>query len=456
MPTPARASRRLSAAVLTLLLTLLTLAAGQPASLAASRSRAQGADPAVVAALTRAAEPLRTTEAVGPFTDLRPFGRSVGNAHLVGLGEGSHGTHEFFTLHDRLFRYLVENKGFATYSREAGWNAGLDVNEWVQGGPGDIREIIRRNFQSDWVLFANEEYAQLFEWMRAYNARHDHRHKLQYMGFDVGPIEPALYDKVLAYVAKHYPDLEQRFTELYSGHPTGSVEAATTEFSHRPLAERQDLARRAQEAYELLAAQRPAPDPIDLHSAASIAQSTRFYAYPDTEQGETDSLQFRDRTMAENVAWWHRLTGDKMVVSAHNSHVAYLDPSPGFIRQGGFLRQWFGRDYTNLRTAFYQGSFNSTYETAAGGIGVRAFTVGPPEPGFNEYTLGAVPCDRYFLDLRTLPSPARQWAAQAHLNRFFGGFWEPTDIEDIALSKYSDMLIFVRRSTAAQMVPGAS
>jgi hypothetical protein len=89
---------------------------------------------------------------------------------------------------------------------------------------------------------------------------------------------------VLAYVAKHYPDLEEQFTELYSGHPVGTVEDATHEFRHRPLAEREDLAARAQQAYELLAAQDPAPDPIDLHSALSIAQSTRFYAYGDSDE----------------------------------------------------------------------------------------------------------------------------------------------------------------------------
>lgn len=447
--------RRLGAVLLTLLLPLLTLAAGQPAFAGGAWLRTQGTDPAVVTALTRAAQPLRTTEPSDPFTDLRPLAESVGGAHLVGLGEGSHGTHEFFALHDRLFRYLVQEKGFSTYSREAGWNAGLDVNEWVQGGPGDIRQIIRENFQADWVLFATEEYAQLFEWMRAYNARPDHKHKLQFMGFDVGPVEPKLYDKVLAYVAKHYPDLEQRFTELYSGHPTGSVEDATIEFRHRPLAEREDMARRAQQAYELLAAQRPAPDPIDLHSAASIAQSTRFYAYGESDEEVSASLQYRDRTMAENVAWWYKLTGSKAVVSAHNSHVAYLDAAPDFTRQGGFLREWFGPDYTNLRTGFYQGSFNSTYD-ADGRYGVRSFTVGPPEPGFNEYTLGAVPHKKYFLDLRTLPSPAGEWAAQPHPNRFFGGFYEPDYNEEIALSRFSDMLIFIQRSTAAHMLPGTA
>lgn len=441
--------------MLTLALALLMLAAGQPAPAAGSRLRARGADPAVVSALTRTARPLRTAEAAGPLTDLRPFGRAVGSAHLVGLGEGSHGTHEFFTLHDRLFRYLVQEKGFATYSREAGWNAGLDVDAWVQGGPGDIRQIIREDFQADWVLFATGEYARLFAWMRAYNARHDHGHKLRFIGFDVGPVEPALYDKVLGYVAKHYPDLEQRFTELYDGHPTGSVQAATIEFRHRPVAEREDLARRARQAYRLLAGERPAPDPIDLHSAASIAQSTRFYAYGDSDAEVSASLQYRDRTMAENVAWWYRLTGDKTVVSAHNSHVAYLDAAPDFTRQGGFLRKWFGPEYTNLRTAFYQGSFNSTYD-ADGSYGVRSFTVGPPDPGFNEYTLGAVPYDKYFLDLRTLRCPAAQWAARPHPNRFFGGFYEPGYTEEIALSKFSDMLIFIHRSTAADMLPGTS
>jgi erythromycin esterase len=134
--------------------------------------------------------------------------------------------------------------------------------------------------------------------------------------------------------------------------------------------------------------------------------------------------------MAENVAWWYELTGSKTVVSAHNSHVAYLEPGgTDFTRQGGFLREWFGP-------------------------GVQAFTVGPPDPGFNEYTLGEVHLDPYFLNLRALPSPAAEWAAQPHPNRFFGGFYEPGYTEEIALSEFSDMLIFIQRSTAARMLPG--
>ncbi|AYV25459.1 Erythromycin esterase [Streptomyces sp. ADI95-16] len=29
----------------------------------------------------------------------------------------------------------------------------------------------------------------------------------------------------------------------------------------------------------------------------------------------------RDRVMADNIAWWRRRTGEKMLLAAHNGHV---------------------------------------------------------------------------------------------------------------------------------------
>lgn len=64
------------------------------------------------AALGRVAHPLRTTEPRGGLADLRPFGLVVGDARVVGLGEASHSSHEFFTVKHRVLRYLVEEKAF--------------------------------------------------------------------------------------------------------------------------------------------------------------------------------------------------------------------------------------------------------------------------------------------------------------------------------------------------------
>ncbi|MFF1295767.1 MULTISPECIES: hypothetical protein [unclassified Streptomyces] len=42
----------------------------------------------------------------------------IGDARVVGLGEATHSSHDFFALKDRVFRHLVEEKGFRTFALE--------------------------------------------------------------------------------------------------------------------------------------------------------------------------------------------------------------------------------------------------------------------------------------------------------------------------------------------------
>ena len=61
---------------------------------------------------TARAAPLATTEPGGNRDDLAAFGKAVGDARIVSLGEATHGTREFFQLKHRLLEYLVAEKGF--------------------------------------------------------------------------------------------------------------------------------------------------------------------------------------------------------------------------------------------------------------------------------------------------------------------------------------------------------
>ena len=45
----------------------------------------------------------------------------VGDAHLVLIGEASHGTHEFYAARARMTRRLIEEKGFCAVAAEADW-----------------------------------------------------------------------------------------------------------------------------------------------------------------------------------------------------------------------------------------------------------------------------------------------------------------------------------------------
>ncbi|MFI1562888.1 erythromycin esterase family protein [Streptomyces sp. NPDC020490] len=421
---------------------------------APARAGGYAPDP-VVAELTRAASALSPGEPTDDLADLRALGRAVDGAVIVGVGEATHGSHQFFTLQQRVFRYLAAEKGFTSFAREAGWDAGLRINDWVLTGRGDIRRIMREAFRSEDRLWNNQEYLDLFEWMRAHNARSSR--KLQFVGDDIAPIEPVLYDRVLRYVGRRFPGLHARFTDLYRDHPTGEVTAATREFTNRPQDRRLDLARRTRQAYELLRSQPPGKDREEfdwtVQDARVIAQSTRFYAFDSRTQRARQDL-YRDEQMAANLAWWYEHTGSRTVLAAHDGHVALVSNSPAYPRpQGAFLRDRFGAGYLSVRTSFGEGSFVA-YDLLSPlqPRPPRTFTVGPPVRGTNEYTLDLVPQPDYLLDLRTVRQPARQWLIEARPTREIGTEWpEPPAITSLLRS--SDLLIHFHHVDAARLLP---
>ncbi|MET9390745.1 erythromycin esterase family protein [Streptomyces sp. NPDC006624] len=452
VPAPSRA-RALPLPVPVVPALLLTLLLSLLVQLDAPRAHGrEGSTDPVVAALTEAARPLAGTEPYGDLRDLRPLGRAVGDAVIVGVGEATHGSHDFFTFQHRVFRHLAREKGFTSFAREAGWNAGLRIDQWVLTGEGDIRQIMREVLQSEDRLWNNQEYLDLFRWMREYNTRHDR--KVRFVGDDIVPVEPELYDRVLDYVARHHPDRYRRFSELYRDHPAGSVLEATREFKSRPQQQRLDLARRARQAHALLRSLPPGPDRrefrLTVQHARVIAQNTRFYSFDtDDEEQLVQQDLYRDEQMAANLTWWHRFTGDRILLAAHDGHVALVSNSPEYPRpQGAFLRDRFGGGYVSLRTSFGRGSFVAYGPENT----LRTFTVGPPAPGTNEHTLDRVPFRDYLLDLRTVPEPARRWLDVPRPTREIGTVW-PVPLAPTALRPSSDLLVHLHRVDAARLLP---
>ncbi|MFV5997174.1 erythromycin esterase family protein [Streptomyces sp. NPDC056231] len=164
------------------------------------------------------------------------------------------------------------------------------------------------------------------------------------------------------------------------------------------------------------------------------------------------AMRYRDRVMAENTVWWQRQTGHRMLLSAHDGHVAYEsgDPANYPTSQGAFLRDMVGDDYLTAGFTFGQGSFNANDMTDPAEP-VRVFSVGPLEPGSNEHTLNAVSPGDYYLDLRTTPAPARAWLAEPRPTRFIGTAW-PTEPLPVRLAPSFDVLFHLHRITAADLL----
>src|SRR5262245_33063476 len=147
--------------------------------LACAASPAAPTDP-VVAWMKRTAYPLATCEPVDDQRDLAFLKTLVGDAHIVALGEGTHGTHEFFTLKHRITRYLATEMGFKVFAIEANMPEAYRVNDYVLGGAGDTQALLDGMYFWTWNT---REVAALIEWMRAYNA--SKRGRMEFTGFDM-------------------------------------------------------------------------------------------------------------------------------------------------------------------------------------------------------------------------------------------------------------------------------
>ncbi len=136
----------------------------------------------VIGWIRQHAVPLATPEAGHGFAELRPIKSIIGNAHLVCLGEATHGTREFFQLKHRLLEFLVSEMGFTVFGIEATMPEAFDVNEYVLTGTGDPTKALAGLYFWTWDT---REVLEMIRWMRRYNADPLHKKKVKFYGFDM-------------------------------------------------------------------------------------------------------------------------------------------------------------------------------------------------------------------------------------------------------------------------------
>ena len=66
------------------------------------------------------------------------------DVRMVGLGEATHGTREFFQMKHRVFKYLVERHGYSAFLFEMDMAEARIFNDWVQlRTGGDIKQLMQ-------------------------------------------------------------------------------------------------------------------------------------------------------------------------------------------------------------------------------------------------------------------------------------------------------------------------
>src|SRR4051812_40782259 len=106
----------------------------------------------------------------------------VGRARVVGMGEATHGTREFFQFKHRMLEFLVEEMGFTAFALEVDSATALRVDAYVRGGAGQAAAIVRG--MRYWI-WDTEEIVALVQWIRQHNLKPTTKHPVRFYGIDM-------------------------------------------------------------------------------------------------------------------------------------------------------------------------------------------------------------------------------------------------------------------------------
>ena len=391
--------------------------------------------PAVLPWLNRHAIPLKSAMPGGGFYDMEAIRHIVGRAHLVALGEATHGTREFFQLKHRVLEFLVSQMGFNIFAIEASFPDALVVNQYLLTGEGDPAQALSGLGFWTWNT---QELLEMIQWMRAWNADPHHDRKVRFYGFDMqSPL--ASVRLIRSYVKAHDDQamlsLLDKISRLKFGPAAMSPEQKrAAEPLLDELAARLDGERSADRDWVF------ARENVNL-----IREAVRHRSFSD-----------RDRDMAENLAWLlqHEPAGSKMVIWAHNSHVATETyPFAPEGTTGVHLKKRFGDDLVVFGFAFNQGKF----QAVSLGKGLTEHIAQPLAPGAFDRTLADAGLPLFALDLRRSRGEVRRWLDSPLLHRSVGAVYNdarPGAYEmTIHPLRSFDAIVFVENTTAARPLP---
>ncbi len=376
--------------------------------------------------------------------DLKRLTDVIGDAQVVGLGEATHGTSEFFKMKHRIFRSLAVNKNFKIYILEQDLIPTFQLNKYI---------VENRGTASTWFWYIPiGEYFDLIEWMHLYNITKSYNEKIWIFGCDI-----LSYHKHIAYVREtiEFVDsgLYDKVSKLYS-----ELSSYSNGFEYYDIVPEKDkklirndikmamdeiiknkdslIPKLGQWEYDLLE-----------RAALVVIQSEDFYTHKDFPA-------IRDKYMFDNIEWIRsKFNNAKIVHSSHNEHISTTLRDDLYKREwdstGFYLREKYQNNYISIGFTFYEGSFHTYY-----GSGV----VGPALDGSFESFFEQAKRPIFGINLRVMEIsvPDGDWIRGPrpfrHIDERFYDEMPDEDTYNIrSIIEDFDWVIYIKNSTPYRM-----
>lgn len=282
---------------------------------------------------------------------------SLAGSTIFAMGEGTHGTGEFFDAKYRIFRYLVENHGYRIFAIEADPGECMVINEAIlEGREEEIRSLMKE-YMFFWT-WKTREVEEMLSWMCRFNQGREEDDKIRYVGVDCQyhQLNSELlleYFRDAEFSGMNLADTLLRRLMFESEQP---AELYTDEKYEADLLDLQFL-RDSMTMFhpELAAASGETSFQQHYHLAEVLSQALELRHLVHKEINGTD---VRDRYMAENASWYVEHMAPRIFVWAHNFHISRRN-SYEVNMMGYYLDEKFGDRYANIGFQFARGEFNA-------------------------------------------------------------------------------------------------
>lgn len=403
-------------------------------------------------------------EAGKDFSDLQPLKEILKDVKVVGLGEATHGTREFFQIKHRILEFLVLEMGFNAFALESSYSACQLINEYILNGTGDLATELTGQGYTAWDT---EEFTKMLNWLRNHNKGLPEEKKVRFYGLDLWLNEYGR-NEVLNYLKKTTPERVATTDSLFKNlskeeakWPMG-IDSESEKSLLSLLPQMQDLLNYLELNRNELISNSSLSEYNEVMQYCKVMKrwimaNTSALLPPILDKGSMRSIY-----MAENLLDILDSGPDKkFVVWQHNSHIARGGLSENELNFGYTLSKKIGESYYAFGLEFNQGSFQ--YRLFEGGdtfSDLKEYKVPPGPEGSLSWYLSKANVGDLILDLRmnVRPTVAEIWLNKPLKVWLFNWAYpgEPEEIlKEVDILDRYDGIIFIDNTTKTQPTKNA-
>lgn len=293
---------------------------------------------------------------------INPLIKEMGAKKIVSLGEGTHGTAEFYKLRYWITRILVEEKGFNQIAFENDYSDSWMLNKAL-ASTTDLNGLMRKHMLSIWQ---NEETKELLSWVKMYNSKHKKKVKIQGLDYvyvmpDINLLED-LFSEVRNQSLKDGLD-KLRKPAAFQDECWEGMNKKDYKYDFESLTKSSHGGYLAAESLLAVIEKLDLSPMVKADAKLALLNIKQAFApfYHMINKTEESS---RDVNMAENASLMLSNKEDKMIIWAHNGHVAKIGIYDNAVGgSGGELLKIFPGNYFVLGTGTANGTFAATTDS---------------------------------------------------------------------------------------------